>query len=777
MQASNEKLYGRADSPPRPSRDWYEPPPLRIPADLQAAVGGHPIIAQRLARSGILSPPAARRFLFATHYRPAPASELPDMERALARLRLALQRRERILVWGDFDVDGQTATALLVQALQLGGAKVDYHIPNRFREGHGIHLPSLQAKLEQGYQLLLTCDTGISAHDAVELARHHRLDTIITDHHSLPPQLPRATAVINPQRLPAPHALRELPGVGVAYKLIEALYPDEDVSQWLDLVALGIVGDVMVQVDDTRYLLQRGLAQLRANRRPGLRALLQRAQIAPGNLNEGHIGFAIAPRLNALGRLADANPAVDLLTTADEARARSLAQQLEGYNAQRRFLTNLVYESALAQIASKPDLLEYAVLVLHRRDWHSGVIGIVASRLVEEYGKPVVLLATPPDGLARGSARSVAGVDITAALGQVAQHLTSFGGHSMAAGMSLPAASIFDFRRALSRTVRAQAASMPARPALQVDGVLRLDELSLELAEDIARLAPFGNGNPPLTLVSKDLRLVSHRGLGRRGEHLRVELADASGQRQQAIWWRGNSTDLPTSRFDLAYTLRLSSYQNRREALVEWLEARPLAGKAIIDLDDSSSFALQDYRQGAQPEHKLQQLRAQYPDAQIWSEALPLAGAVNRLELQACETLIVWTIPPSADLWAAALATTLPQRLILFSARHDFDKLTSFLARLASLLKYNLRQPAATAALEKLAAALGARERTVQAGLQLLRAMGKLRYTVDASGIYHLQGAQLPPAAELPTLERRLSLLLQETRAYRRYWLKMRIQG
>ena len=375
------------------------------------------------------------------------------------------------------------------------------------------------------------------------MPRDRGVDTIITDHHALPETLPAAAAVVNPRRLPAGHPLRELPGVGVAYKLMEALSGRAASDNLLDLVALGIVADVMPQVDDTRYLLQRGLALLRENRRPGVKAILERADIAADELNEGHIGFGIAPRLNALGRLDDANPAVELLTTSDWARARILANSLESYNARRKFLSNQVYESAIAQIENEPWLLDYAALVLSHEDWHSGVIGIVASRLVEEFGLPAALIATP-DETGRGSARSLEGIDLTAALGRASEQLIRYGGHSMAAGFSLPADKIFQFRRALSRAVRAMAGDAPAAPALALDGYLELSDISLALTADIERLAPFGNGNPPLTLATRNLKVASGKGLGRRGEHLQVEVEDAGGRRQRVIWWRGAKAGL-----------------------------------------------------------------------------------------------------------------------------------------------------------------------------------------------------------------------------------------
>lgn len=762
----------------RPRRKWREPTPVDVPDSLRAALGGHHLVAEHLARRGIADAAEAQRFMSAAAYTPTPADELPDIGPAVERLRRAIRHRERILVWGDFDVDGQTATALLYSALKQRGARVAWHIPNRFSEGHGIHLATLKRKLAGGVELLLTCDTGVSAREAVDYAAGQGVDTIITDHHALPEELPTALAVVNPQRLPAGHALRELPGVGVGYKLIEALFTEDDTDDLLDLVALGIVADVMVQVDDTRYLLQRGLERLRQNQRPGLRAILETARIPAAEINEGHIGFAIGPRLNALGRLDDANPAVELLTTTDWEEARMLAHRLEGYNARRKFLSNQVYESAIAKIEAEPWLLNYAALVLSHSDWHSGVIGIVASRLVEEFGRPTVLIAAP-DEIGRGSARSVAGLDITAAFGQVANHLIRYGGHSMAAGMSLPAERIFQFRRALSGVLRDMGGAEPTAPALAINAYLQLPELSLELTEDIERLAPFGNGNPPLTLATRDLKLASRKSLGRRGEHLQVEVEDEAGNRQRVIWWRGAGKNLPGGKFDLAYTLRTSSYKGQREALIEWLDYRPLAG-ALTDLQaDEPAWELDDHRGSDDLHSALASAREWYPQAEIWAEAATesMPGAVNRLGLRASETLIVWTTPPSAETWSAALATVNPGRLILLGALPDCADLSSFLRRLAGLVKFSINQRGGAVGLEALAAATAQPERSAQAGLQVLRALGKLGYQVAASGQYQLQPADNPPSSDLERLRGRLDLLLRETRAYRDYWLKMEMRG
>ncbi len=310
----------------------------------------------------------ARSFLDPKHYRPAAPADLPNLVTAVARLSRAIRERERICVWGDFDVDGQTSTTLLVSTLRDLGAEVSYHIPHRERESHGVNLPVLKELLAEGVELLLTCDTGVSAHEAVDYARERGVEFVITDHHDLPPTLPQACAVVNPKMLSVDHPLRELPGVGVTYKLAEALYEDAGrpggAAQHLDLVALGIVADVAVQSGDTRYLLQRGLKALRRTERLGLQELIKLADLKPERLTEEDIGFQLAPRLNALGRLGDAQVAVELLSTLDRTRARILAAELEGLNAQRKLLVDQVMRAALAQIDRDPSLLEHSALGL-----------------------------------------------------------------------------------------------------------------------------------------------------------------------------------------------------------------------------------------------------------------------------------------------------------------------------------------------------------------------------------------------------------------------------
>ena len=754
---------------------WSEPERADVPESLREAVGGHPLVAEVLARRGIVEVGAARAFLDPRCYAPASSFDLPDMAAACARLEQAIAQSERVCVWGDFDVDGQTATTLLVATLRDLGADVTYYIPNRERESHGVHVASLARLIDGGASLVLTCDTGVAAHEAVDYAAARGVDVVITDHHELPTRLPAAAAVVNPKRLPAVHPLRELPGVGVAHKLAEALYARAgragEVERLLDLVAVGIVADVAVQTGDTRYLLQRGLDALRQTERPGLLALMELAGITPTHVSEQDIGFGLGPRLNALGRLDDANKAVELLTTADIARARILASELEGLNAQRRLLSDQVFAAALAQIERDRSLLEHAALVLAHPDWPAGVIGIVASRLVERFRRPVVLIATPPGGLGRGSARSVEGCNITAAIAAHADLLAGYGGHALAAGLSIEPERVDRFRRALSRTVEGMLGGLTTDAKLQIDGYLSLSELSLDLARDLGRLAPFGPGNPPLVLATRDLSLANYRALDRAGNHLRVIVEDAEGAIQPVFWWRGDAEALPPGRFDLAYTLRASSYRGEWELQVQWLEARPL-DDAIAATAVAPPVEVIDLRAAMDPFAALERLRAEGGDLQVWAEAAhtQMIGGQGRHALAAAPSLAIWTAPPSPFELSAALAQVAPERVILFGLEPGTDRLLEFLNRLSGLVQHALRAKGGRAELARLAAATAQRERTVLKGLDYLAARGDITVLGENDGVVEVaRGGRVTPDAR-PRLETQLQQLLAETAAYRAHF-------
>jgi len=543
-------------------------------------------------------------------------------------------------------------------------------------------------------------------------------------------------------------------------------------------VALGIVADVAVQTGDTRYLLQRGLEALRHTERLGLRVMMETAELDPAWLSEEHIGFVLGPRLNALGRLADANVAVELLTTDNLGRARILAAELEGLNAQRKLLCDQVFQAAQAQIERDPSFLEHSALVLSHPSWPAGVIGIVASRLAERYHRPTILIATPPGELGRGSARSIEGVNITAAIAAQREMLVRFGGHPMAAGLTIDSEEIPEFRRALSRTVSEMLADPKGFPkplgSLQIDDYLSLADLSLDLVEDLERLAPFGPGNPPLTLVSKRLSLTSHSTVGRTGEHLQLIVEDEEGTAQRVVWWQGAGWPLPQGRFDLAYVVRASNYRGQRDIQVEWVDACPIEEPRPEGFPKTLRVSIEvvDYRREPSPHKLLERLRAR-EDAQVWSEAKARAEVAGqgRYELKQSKALIIWTTPPSPAELRTVLEKVAPETVYLFGIDPGLDHPETFLKRLAGLTRYALNSHQGRANVSTLAAATAQRETTVRQGMAWLAARGHLVVLgEDDDEIQLAEGSHVVDPKGFQKPFGSLKTLLEETAAYRAHF-------
>ncbi|MBN2148083.1 MAG: single-stranded-DNA-specific exonuclease RecJ [Anaerolineales bacterium] len=767
-------------------RLWIDPLPVQVPPELAGVVGGHSLVAQTLVRRGLRDGGAARGFLDPDHYTPTDPFELPDLEKAVDCLVEAINQSQRILVWGDFDVDGQTATTVLVSTLQNLGAQVDFHIPIRAQESHGVGVPVLAQLLDEIHpKILLTCDTGISNHEAVSYAEERGVTVLISDHHDLPSTLPTAHALINPKRLPEDHPLGTLPGVGVAYKLAEALCTQQVLTshstagcpELLDLVALGIVADLALQQGDTRYLLQRGLNVLRSSPRLGLQIMMEMAELAPKNLSEEHVSFILAPRLNALGRLGDANRIIEFLTTPDATRARILALELEGLNAERQLQTEQVFNAAQAQIEADAHLLDDPILVLSHPTWPGGVIGIVASRLVERYNRPVILFSAAPGEVARGSARSVEGINITAAIAAHQELLTNFGGHPMAAGLGILTENIPSFRQKLARTVANLYGKALPQPELHIDGYLPLTDLSLDLVSDLERLAPFGPGNPPLVLATRGLTLEGYSAVGRREAHLLLTVQDEMGNNQRTIWWQGAGWPLPNEgRFDLAYSVRASTYRGQRDVQVEWIDYR-LVEESGISIASRPEIVVVDYRQESYPLPLLQSLLIQ-EELVIWAEAegseklakqkIPSA---DRSSLSRARTLAIWSIPPAPGILKEAIQHVAPEKVYLFGVDPGMDRPEAFLRRLAGLTKYILRANNGQTNLSLLAAATAQRPAAVRAGLTWLEDHGYLCVLrQEGERVWLAQPSAKALARSPATLT--IKAMLDESAAFRAYYLR-----
>ncbi len=759
---------------------WLDPRPVNIPASF-ADLNLPPLIAQTLLRRGINSPEEAEAFL---HPDKTPSIPFPNMEIAIEHINLAIRNSETICVWGDFDVDGQTSTALLVQTLQSFGANVVYYIPIRGKESHGVHIESLKPIIDNGAKLIVTCDTGITAYEAVDYANSRGVDVVITDHHDLGETLPNAKAIINPKLLPKDHLLANLAGVGVAYKLAEVLltnYPfgsritPEDL---LDLVALGLIADVALLKGATRSLAQKGIQKLRETKRLGLKVIAELSSTNLETLTEETVGFTFAPRLNALGRLGDANPAVELLLTRDPARARVLAAQIEGLNVQRRLLTSQVYEAAEAQLRANPDLLTEPAIVLSHPNWPGGVVGIVANKLVDRYHKPAILLNESEDGIMRGSARSIEGLHITEAIASQKDILRGFGGHPMAAGMSFDADKLTEFRKGLGKAIEKQLGEIVfEEPTLQIDAWLGLGEINISLAESLEMLAPFGAGNPPLVLATRGVTMKSVSTIGKTKEHRRLNIEDESGNTQSILWWGGAGGELPDpstslregSKFDIAYSLRASSYRGQKQVTVQFEEFRVVEEKPVEVRE--SRIEIRDMR--LQPS-----LLNLQPSTLIWAEGSDKAIGVSRFELHQADEFSIYTTPPSPVELRKALETVKPKTVYVFAIPPAEDPSTSlrvnqtedFLNRLAGLCKYVLNQRRGKVAIHELAAALASRESAVQIGLEWLAAGGQLIVEFEEDQIILSREKQ----EKNPYLQAELFIalkgILNETSAYRKYF-------
>lgn len=762
---------------------WLDPQPVEIPASF-SDLNLPPLIQQTLLRRGINSKSEAEAFLYPEKVLSTP---FPNIESAVEIIRNAIQKNDLICVWGDFDVDGQTSTALLVQTLQTLNANVMYYVPIRGKENHGVHIESLTRIIDNGAKLILTCDTGITAHEAIDFANAHGVDVVITDHHDLGETLPNAKAIINPKMLPKDHPLKSLAGVGVAYKLAEALLgtrnselgnretnPNSLVTSpesLLDLVALGLIADVALLKDETRALAKKGIEQLQKTNRIGLKVIAELSKTNLETATEETIGFTFAPRLNALGRLGDANPAVELLITNNSARARVLAAQIEGLNVQRRLLTSQVYQSAEAQLKENPKLLDEPAIVLSHPNWAGGVVGIVANKLVQRYHKPAILLNESDDGILRGSARSIEGLHITNAIATQKNILFGFGGHPMAAGLSFKKDDLTQFRKGLGKAIQKQLGDIVyEEPTLQIDFWLGLSDLNIDLADSLELLAPYGAGNPELTLATKNVILKSKSEIGKTREHLRLNVEDENGNTQSILFWGGASTDLPEngSKIDIAYSLRASSYRGQRQVAIQFKECR-VVEEAVIEIKEQRleirDWRLKTFDSSTSSEHRLQ------PSTLTWAEGNDKSKGKSRFELTQADEFAIYTTPPSPAELRKALDIVKPKTIYVFGVLPLEEKPDEFLNRLAGLCKFALNKKAGKTSIQELASAMASREIAIEIGLQWLVANGGLTVNVDEGRVTLSNEKQ----EKNPYLQAELFIalrgVLNETSAYRKYFV------
>lgn len=539
-------------------------------------LGVSPLMAQLLVNRGIYTLEAARDFLETSVQRLHPPALMKDLSDAVEITIKALQQGNKILIYGDYDVDGVTSTALLVEIIRRLGGKVEYYIPHRIEEGYGLHALVLQKFHESGVDLVITVDCGISAVAEVEAANKNGGPLIIiTDHHEPPPELPAAAAVINPKRTDCGYPFKDLAGVGVAFKFGQALLERAGVpnawEEYLDFVCLGTIADIVSLTGENRILVRHGLPRLAGSKRPGLQALFSVAGVKEGVLGTREVGFMLAPRINAAGRMGDAALAVELLLCQEQERAMEIASSLNRENQERQQLETMVLAEALGMLDGEPWLAEQKVLVLASLNWHPGVIGIVASKLVDRFYKPVLLIACQEDGHGKGSARSIEGFNLYQAVQFCSDILLGFGGHAMAAGFSVEINRIDEFRERINSFAEQVFTDEIQSPVLKLDALISLEDITYDLVNEIEQLEPYGHGNPgPMFGMSK-VKLVNCRGVGKKNAHLKMLLR----QRNKVIDGIGFNLgefagELAAGKeVSVAFTPSVNSWQGRQTLQVE----------------------------------------------------------------------------------------------------------------------------------------------------------------------------------------------------------------
>jgi single-stranded-DNA-specific exonuclease len=566
-------------------------PSATLVAQISTATQLPTLVAQVLVNRGTLTPEQAQVFLEPELAQlPLPLQEIPDLARSVDLLATVIDRRQKIAICGDYDADGMTSTALLLRALRHLGATVDYAIPSRMHEGYGINCRIVEEFAEDNVKLILTVDNGIAAVGPITRAKELGLAVIVTDHHELPPELPPADAILNPKLLPETSMYRGLAGVGVAYvlaiSLAQHLGQHRGLSQpLLELFTLGTIADLAPLTGVNRRWVKRGLRLLPQSQLAGVQALIQVAGLAgkieAKSFKPEDIGFRLGPRINAVGRLADPQIVIELLTTNNPGIALERAMQCEAINQQRQQLCTQIEQAAIQSVENQgADLKTNGVLVLVEPDWHHGVIGIVASRLVERYGVPVFIGTYEPGGeMIRGSARGIPEFHIFEAMEFCKGSLEKYGGHRAAGGFSLKVENLATFRSSLQLFARSCLHPELLQPLLRVDAQAQLEDMSVLLSQQLEQLHPCGIENPDPIFWTANVTVVAQQRLGKQQDHLKLTLSGPLGPsgsqtKVQAIAWRwGEYYPLP-KKIDIAYRLRVQEWNGETQLQLELVGVR-----------------------------------------------------------------------------------------------------------------------------------------------------------------------------------------------------------
>ena len=528
------------------------------------------IIAKVLANRGIESLKSSHDFFNPSNDQLHDPFMMKNMDIAVNRISKNIQNQKPILIFGDYDVDGTTGASLLYLGLKDLNAIVEYYIPHREKEGYGLSSGGIDYAHSIGADLLITCDCGINAFQPVDYANEHEVDIIITDHHIPDKKLPNAYAVLNPKQKGCEYPFKGLCGCGVAFKLISALSEKSGIGQnvglnYLDLVALATSADMVPILDENRVLVHGGLDQLEESKSPGIHQLLVQTGLVGESLNVGKLVFGLAPKINAAGRMGDANRTVELLTTSDKTRAEELASILVRENKRRQLIQEDIVNDAIRLVHSQVDLENNKVVIIGSKGWHPGVVGIVASRIKDEFSRPAIVIAFDKKGIGKGSARSIPNLDLYEALSDAAKFLEGYGGHPMAAGLTVREDKFENFKSLFLRNVNKILTNDDLIPAISIDGEMALTDINSRFMRFLEKLSPFGPGNMRPKFVSRNLSISGQPRLMGKGEHIRF-IVSQNGRNYPAVGFKLSSHYEDLIRgvpVDIAYVVEVNQWQGQ----------------------------------------------------------------------------------------------------------------------------------------------------------------------------------------------------------------------
>jgi single-stranded-DNA-specific exonuclease len=754
-------------------RTWEYQPHAFDESLLAWALPGGPLPPELVAvllNRGFNSEVKAAGFLSPEHYHPTNPSELPGLSSAVSLMIEALQQSARILVWGDSDVDGQTATVLLVEMLAKQGCVVSFHIPSTRQ----LTASTINVQLNHYRpELLIMCDTGTRAVDAFQAARTTGTNTLIFDHHQPSEQLPPVDALVNPALLPnATHPLITLSAAGVTYLVAqEYLTLSGYIGQpdnLLELAALALIADAVEQVQDTRYLIQLGLSAMRRSTRPAIQLLCSHLQINQARLTAQDVAFKIVPVLNALGRLENPEKALELLIAKNQAEAEQLVLQGIGHNRRRQALARQTIASIEEEITENPSLLEWDALVFNSPNWDRSVLSSVASQLTNTYQKPVALLISPEDQIASGSIRSVAGYHVTRALDQIGDILLSYGGHPLAGGVSIAPENVPMFRRLFSQAI-ADTREPTASAGLAIEYVLPFERLTLDFAHQVQRLAPFGNGNPNPIFVSRNLSLLRSAKIGANNQHRRLTIQDEQGQQQRVFWWNNEDLSELQGRFDLAYQIEVTSYEGEESLQLTLMDFRQIESSTA---EIYSGPEIIDCRSHTNPLALIEQLQIQEHNIQVWAEGFPSAKSPGKpfSQLLPAHALLVVTAPSSQQQLIAGIEKIRPRRLYLLAAYPPIRDMAHYLVVLQQLCEKVIEKHQGQTTIEQLTERLAQPEHLLRLALAYLQETQSYAAQIGRKNITLTRSEKTTSETEsAAAIYQKLQQLWDEVAAYRRY--------